>query len=80
MNNTPDVVEIGELTLSKLRQLAPESMNGHGKQPCSLCSFRSVSGLVPGHGKCPFHWASGVWGLQWASQLYPEHPDAETKR
>lgn len=49
-------------------------LEGTGRQPCSVlhCGLRSVAGLIPGAGKCPYHWAAGVWGEAWADKCYPE--------
>ena len=51
-------------------------LNGKGKQQCTLCGYRSIAGLMKGNGKCPFHWAKGNWGLNWASKCHPDHPQA----
>lgn len=55
-----------------------QDLNGLGKQRCSVagCSYTSVSGLRKGRGRCPYHWAEGVWGHAWASRRYPLHPEA----
>jgi hypothetical protein len=55
------------------------SLNGNGKQKCTHCVHQSISGLVKGHGKCPFHWAAGNWGNEWASKQYPTHPNAVSR-
>ena len=36
------------------------------KQKCTNCEKTSIPGLKPGRGKCPYHWAAGVWGVAWA--------------
>lgn len=41
------------------------------------CAEPSVPGLVQGCGKCPYHWAEGVWGREWANECHPEHPEAK---
>ena len=53
-----------------------KNLNGTGKQKCALCNYQSIPGLKNGHGKCPFHWDAGLWGLEWSSQCYPNHPEA----
>ena len=50
-------------------------MDGTGRQRCTRCPRRSVPGIAKGHGKCPYHWAVGVWGQRWADTYYlPEEP------
>ena len=53
-----------------------QELNGTGKQKCTLCGYKSHAGIKNGHGKCPFHWAVGQWGEEWASKCYPKHPNA----
>lgn len=56
-----------------------KNLNGNGRQACTHCSYRSVSGMLKGHGKCPFHFTSSTWGLDWASKLYPNHPNSNKR-
>jgi len=51
------------------------NLDGLGKQKCTRCEHRSVTGLKAGHGKCPYHFAQGTWGRKWASEFYPNHEE-----
>lgn len=52
-------------------------LDGRGRQLCKKCHHRSIAGMVKGEGRCPFHWAAHVWGLEWASKSYPTHHEAK---
>ena len=52
-----------------------QSLDGKGKKVCVYCKHKSVASVTSG--RCPFHWASNIWGIEWASSLYPEHPEAK---
>lgn len=55
--------------------MQPKSkLEGTGKQPCTIhgCAHTSVAGLRKGAGKCPYHFARGVWGEEHADRCYPE--------
>ena len=54
-------------------------LDGTGRQKCTLCKHQSIAGIKSGHGKCPFHWASGNWGIDYASKIYPNHEQAKVK-
>lgn len=41
------------------------------------CGLPSLPGLIKGCGKCPYHWAEGVWGTAHAARVHPEHPEAK---
>ena len=40
------------------------------------CQFDSIPVYVEGDGKCDFHWTQEKWGIEWASQCHPGHPEA----
>ena len=40
------------------------------KNPCTICGEPGIPGLIRGAGKCPYHWAAGVWGKEYADRLY----------
>lgn len=50
----------------------PSRPDGTGRQQCTICDRRSVAGLRSGSGKCPYHWAVGQWGQEWADRCYPK--------
>lgn len=54
-------------------------LDGTGRQMCSKpnCNHKSIPGLINGAGKCPYHWAAGVWGEEWADKCYPEFKNAK---
>lgn len=54
-------------------------LQGRGKQPCSVpgCLFKSIAGMVHGHGLCPYHYAADMWGKEWADRCYPKFSAAE---
>lgn len=56
--------------------MSDKNLDGTGRQTCTLCNHKSIAGIKAGSGKCPFHWAAGVWGLNHASTSYPNHPMA----
>lgn len=53
------------------------SLDGTGRQKCRHCDHKSLAGMGPGGGLCPFHWAKFNWGVKWASKCYPNHPEAK---
>ena len=40
------------------------------KNPCTICGEPGIPGLIRGAGKCPYHWAAGVCGKEYADRLY----------
>lgn len=50
--------------------------NGSGRQLCNKCAFNSISGMMKKHGLCPFHYAAGQWGKEWAEKCYPDYSNA----
>ena len=39
------------------------------QNPCTKCPEPSIPGLIPGAGKCQYHWNAGVWGEAWAEAV-----------
>ena len=42
------------------------------RQPCNECGKPSIPGLIPGNGKCQYHWNKRVWGKEWADRVEKE--------
>lgn len=57
-------------------------LDGKGKQICSVpgCGRRSLTGLVRGEGVCPYHWAAGNWGTDWAKRCFPNYTPRQDKK
>jgi len=49
-------------------------------QACTAahCGKPSIPGLIKGSGKCAFHWAKGVCGIEWAAKCHPDHQEAKS--
>lgn len=44
-------------------------MTDLAKNPCTICGVHGIPGLLPGAGKCQYHWNVGAFGQEWADKI-----------